>query len=122
MCDFRSAALLRTSRYAGRFLPPHLVIAGLGEKHFRRWLTLFRTVVKRVCPPDVAAIFMARALRIAHSFRLAIALSRGENTVQIEPIAEDSPFDSDRGCDPCSAEPRKPVLSEVNVMKQPAAS
>ncbi|TPN50289.1 group III truncated hemoglobin [Mesorhizobium sp. B1-1-9] len=90
MCDFWSATLLRTSRYAGRPLPPHLVIPGLGEKHFRRWLTLFRTVVKRVCPPDVAAIFMARALRIAHSFRLAIAFNRGENTVQIQPIPEDS--------------------------------
>ncbi|UCI21706.1 group III truncated hemoglobin [Mesorhizobium sp. B2-1-8] len=90
MCDFWSATLLRTSRYAGRPLPPHLVIPGLGEEHFRRWLTLFRAVVKRICPPDVAAIFMARALRIAHSFRLAVAFNRGENTVQIEPIIEDS--------------------------------
>jgi hemoglobin len=33
---------------------------------------------------------MARALRIAHSFRLALAYNRGESTVEIEPILEES--------------------------------
>ena len=88
MCDFWSATLLRTSRYEGRPLPPHLAIAGLGEAHFRRWLKLFRATVRRICPPEVAALFMERALRIAHSFRLAVAFSRGETTIGIDPIAE----------------------------------
>ncbi|KQZ82830.1 preprotein translocase subunit TatC [Mesorhizobium sp. Root157] len=90
MCDFWSSVLLRTSRYDGRPLPPHLAIPGLGEAHFRRWLTLFRATVQRLCPPEVAALFMDRALRIAHSFRLAVAFSRGESTVDIQPIFEDS--------------------------------
>src|SRR6188768_3603268 len=38
MCDFWSATLLRTSRYEGRPLPPHLGIPDLGERQFRRWL------------------------------------------------------------------------------------
>jgi hemoglobin len=88
MCDVWSSTLLRTSRYEGRPLPPHLAISGLGEAHFRRWLKLFRATVRRICPPDVAALFMDRALRIAHSFRLAVAFSRGETTMGIEPIAE----------------------------------
>lgn len=88
MCDFWSATLLRTSRYEGRPLPPHLAIAGLGAAHFRRWLKLFRTTVRQICPPVVATLFMDRALRIAHSFRLAIAFSRGETTIGIEPIVE----------------------------------
>ena len=88
MCDFWSATLLRTSRYEGRPLPPHLAISGLGAAHFRRWLKLFRTTVHRICPPDVAALFVDRALRIAHSFRLAIAFSRGESTIGMEPIVE----------------------------------
>lgn len=88
MCDFWSATLLRTSRYDGRPLSPHLAIAGLGVAHFRRWLKLFRTTVRRICPPEVATLFMDRALRIAHSFRLAIAFNRGETTIGIEPIAE----------------------------------
>lgn len=88
LCDFWSATLLRTGRYAGRPLPPHLTLPGLGEEHFRRWLQLFRDTVQRLCPPEVAVLFMDRALRIAHSFRLAVAFSRGEDTSLVEPIAE----------------------------------
>jgi hemoglobin len=89
LCDFWSATLLRTGRYEGRPLPPHLRIPGLGEAHFRRWLGLFRDTVRRLCPEDVAALFMDRALRIAHSFRLAVAFNRGEDTLSIEPITEE---------------------------------
>jgi hemoglobin len=88
MCDFWSSTLLRTHRYEGRPLPPHLAIVGLGEAHFRRWLKLFRSTVRRICPPEVANLFMDRALRIAHSFRLAVALSRGETTIGIDPVVE----------------------------------
>lgn len=90
MCDFWSATLLRTGRYEGRPLPPHLAIPGLGEEHFRRWLTLFRATVTRLCPPEVATLFMQRALRIAHSFRLAVAFSRGDDTLGVRPILEES--------------------------------
>ncbi|MER9670219.1 group III truncated hemoglobin [Mesorhizobium sp. M0203] len=64
MCDFWSATLLRSSRYEGRPLPPHLAISGLGVAHFRRWLKLFRATVHAICQPEVAALFMDRALRI----------------------------------------------------------
>lgn len=90
MCDFWSATLLRTDRYDGRPLPPHLSLSELGEAHFRRWLRLFSATVRGICPPEVAALFIGRALRIAHSFRLAIAFHRRENTLDIEPIGEDS--------------------------------
>lgn len=90
MCAFWSSTLLRTGRYDGRPLPPHLAIPELGEAHFRRWLRLFRGTVHRICPPEVAALFMDRALRVSHSFRLAIAFNRKEDTTTIEPIVEDS--------------------------------
>ena len=90
LCDFWSGMLLRTSRYGGRPLPPHLSIPGLGEAHFRRWLQLFRDTVQQLCPPEVAALFMDRALRIAHSFRLALAFNRGEDTTAILPIAAEA--------------------------------
>lgn len=88
MCDFWSATLLRTGRYDGRPLPHHIAIPDLGEAHFRRWLALFRNTVRRLCPPEVADLFMDRALRIAHSFRLAIAFSRQEDTLGIIQIRE----------------------------------
>jgi len=89
MCDFWSATLLRTDRYEGRPLPPHLAIPELQEAHFRRWLTLFRATVERLCPPEVADLFLDRALRIAHSFRLAIAFHRGEDSMAIAPISRE---------------------------------
>ncbi|PSJ62742.1 group III truncated hemoglobin [Pseudaminobacter soli (ex Li et al. 2025)] len=90
MCDFWSSLMLRTGRYDGRPLPPHLALPGLGAQHFRRWLGLFRATVHNLCPPDIAALFIERALRIAHSFRLALAHNRGENTLTVEPITADS--------------------------------
>jgi hemoglobin len=90
MCDFWSATLLRTSRYDGRPLPPHLAISELGEQHFRRWLQLFRATVRRICPPEVAQLFMNRALRISHSFRMAIAFHRREDTLAVQPIVEEA--------------------------------
>ncbi len=90
MCDFWSATLLRSGRYEGRPLPPHLAIPELEEAHFRRWLSLFHMTVERLCPPEIADLFLSRALRIAHSFRLAIAFHRGENSLGIAPIGRDS--------------------------------
>ena len=90
MCDFWSSLMLRTGRYDGRPLPPHLTLPGLGEQHFRRWLSLFRATVNNLCPPEIAALFMERALRIAHSFRLALAHNRGESTLTVEPITAES--------------------------------
>lgn len=90
MCDFWSATLLRTGRYDGRPLLPHLALPGLGEEHFRRWLGLFRDTVHELCPPEVTTLFMDRAMRVAHSFRLAIAFNRGEDTMQVRPIVEET--------------------------------
>ncbi|MCG5479396.1 group III truncated hemoglobin [Sinorhizobium alkalisoli] len=90
MCDFWSATLLRTDRYEGRPLPPHLAIPELEEVHFHRWLSLFRATVETLCPPEIADLFLDRALRIAHSFRLAIAFRRGEDSMRITPILREA--------------------------------
>jgi hemoglobin len=95
MCDFWSSGFLRTSRYAGQPLRPHLVLPDIGEEHFRRWLTLFRATVHAVCPEPVADLFMNRAIRIAHSFRLARAFHHGESTLDIRPILEGTLSEAD---------------------------
>ncbi|AJY45071.1 group III truncated hemoglobin [Martelella endophytica] len=86
MCDFWSATLLRTARYQGRPLPPHLAIPELERRHFERWLQLFAETVDTFCPEEVASLFLDRAMRIAHSFRLAIGFHRGEDTTGLCPI------------------------------------
>lgn len=87
MCDFWSSVVLRTDRYGGRPLPPHLRLEGLGEPHFRRWLALFRATAEAELPAEAALLFIQRAERIAHSFRLSIAFHRGEDTTGVGFIA-----------------------------------
>ncbi|HWJ71761.1 MAG TPA: group III truncated hemoglobin [Kaistia sp.] len=87
MCDFWSSVLLKTRRYEGRPLAPHLRLADLSDAHFERWLSLFAETARRSFEPDAAAVVIAFAERIANSFRLSRALHRGEDTTRLRPIA-----------------------------------
>ncbi|MFH1556670.1 MAG: group III truncated hemoglobin [Pseudomonadota bacterium] len=75
--DFWSSVTLRTRRYDGRPLRPHLMLHLEGE-HFDRWLQLFEETAHQLCPDDVADVFIVRARRIADSFEMAIGTQRGE--------------------------------------------
>jgi hemoglobin len=75
--DFWSSVMLRTSRYNGRPMRPHLILP-LEGKHFDRWLDLFEATARELCPVDVANAFIIRARRIADSFEMAIGTQRGE--------------------------------------------
>lgn len=87
MCDFWSSTLLKSGRYDGRPLPPHLALgADANEAAFARWLALFRPTALQVLPPAAAQAAIAHAERMAHSFRLAIAFHNGEDTTAISPF------------------------------------
>jgi hemoglobin len=75
--DFWSSILLRTSRYGGRPMRPHLMLPLRGE-HFDRWLMLFESTARELFSAEVAAVFIDRARRIADSFEMGIASTRGE--------------------------------------------
>ncbi len=75
--DFWSSVMLRTGRYAGRPMRPHLILP-LEGRHFDRWLQLFEATALEICPPDIAQAFIVRARRIADSFEMARASQRGE--------------------------------------------
>ena len=78
MCDFWSSVLLMTGRFKGAPMPAHVAIPEIEPAHFVRWLRLFRETAAEVCPPDAAALFVAKAEVIAESLQLGIAVSRGE--------------------------------------------
>lgn len=87
MCDFWSSALLKSGRYEGRPLPPHLALGtDAGDPQFMRWLALFRPTAMEVLPPAAAQQAIAHAERMAHSFRLAIAFHNGEDTTKVAPF------------------------------------
>lgn len=78
MCDFWSSVLLMTGRFRGSPMAKHARIPELRPTHFARWLHLFRQTAAEVCPPEAAALFIAKAEMIAQSLQLGMAASRGE--------------------------------------------
>ena len=74
--DFWSSMMLRTGRYDGRPMRPHLVLPLQGA-HFDRWLQLFEQTAREIFTPDIADAFIVRARRIADSFEMGIASVRG---------------------------------------------
>lgn len=92
MVDFWSSVTLMTGRYHGRPLQAHAALP-VEAAHFERWLALFETTARDVCPPAAAALLVAKARRIADSLALGIAshrgcrLARGERLPPIRPSA-----------------------------------
>jgi hemoglobin len=75
--DFWSGVMLRSGRYHGRPMQPHLILP-LEPPHFDAWLALFEATARENCPADAAEAFIIRARRIADSFEMARASQRGE--------------------------------------------
>jgi hemoglobin len=75
--DFWSSIILRTGRYNGRPMRPHLILP-LRAEHFDRWLALFGQTAREIFSDEVAALFLDRAQRIADSFEMGIATTRGD--------------------------------------------
>jgi hemoglobin len=75
--DFWSSMLLRTGRYDGRPMRPHLRLP-LTPAHFDRWLALFEPTAREIFSADVAEAFIMRARRVADGFEMGIATTRGE--------------------------------------------
>ena len=91
IADFWSSMLLGTGRYNGRPMPKHMAIPELGDAHFMRWLRLFRETVEEICPPDIAALFVERSERIGNSFRMNIAMRRGDDITLMGPLKREAP-------------------------------
>lgn len=78
MCDFWSSALLMTGRFKGTPMAAHARIPDIRPTHFARRLHVFQQTTAEVCPPEAAALFVAKSEMIAKSLQLGIAASRGE--------------------------------------------
>jgi hemoglobin len=72
MIDFWSSVVLKTGAYQGRPVPAHLKLKEVVEPDFEIWLGLFRETARELCEPEVAAVFIDRAERIARSLKLAM--------------------------------------------------
>lgn len=80
LCDFWSSVLLMTGRFKGTPMAAHARIDDIRPTHFARWLHLFQQTATQLCPPEAAALFVAKSEIIAQSLQLGIAASRGDST------------------------------------------
>lgn len=72
MTDFWCSVILKNGAYSGRPVPAHLKLKQVREDDFDIWLGHFSQTLEARCPPDVAAVFLDRAERIARSLKLAM--------------------------------------------------
>jgi hemoglobin len=70
MYDFWSKVLLRTKRFQGDIYVKHMVLAGITEEHFARWLTLFRNAVTQLYHDEAADRILKIADSIAENLQL----------------------------------------------------
>lgn len=73
VADFWHSVMLTSGRYKGKMLASHLLHrVRIAPAHVDRWLALWRDAVDELFPAEQAAIFRAKAERIAESLRLAL--------------------------------------------------
>jgi hemoglobin len=71
MVDFGCSVILSSDEFKGNVDGKHMALQGVEPEHFRRWLGLFESPVRRLFQPEVADRFMAAAKRIAASLQYA---------------------------------------------------
>jgi truncated hemoglobin YjbI/tellurite resistance-related uncharacterized protein len=72
LADFWSSVTLMTGRFKGSPMAAHAAIPELSAAHFERWLALWRAACTRICPPQAADLFIAKAENIARSLQLGL--------------------------------------------------
>lgn len=72
MRRFWSSVVLASGRYSGNPVAVHQAVIGLRQPMFARWLTHFEETARDLLSPEAAALFIAKARRIAESLQLAL--------------------------------------------------
>ncbi|MCL2713873.1 MAG: group III truncated hemoglobin [Alphaproteobacteria bacterium] len=78
--DFWSSVILTSGRYQGQLMRAHLPLRLVGD-HYERWLELFESTARAVCPPPAAEHFIAVARRLADNFQTASSAHAQQTSV-----------------------------------------
>lgn len=74
LTDFWCSVALRAQRYRGNPMGVHRALHGIEERHFQRWLALWRETVPQVIDAEGTARLVEHAERIGLSLRLGMGL------------------------------------------------
>jgi hemoglobin len=69
MVDFWCSVMLSSAEFKGNVYAKHMQLQGVEPDHFRRWLELFESHVRRLFAPTHADEFMLVARRIGGSLQ-----------------------------------------------------
>jgi len=72
MFAFWSSLMLMSGRYKGRPMQAHIRLKGVQPAHFDIWLRLFKQTSDEVCSPEMSALFVDKASRIAQNFSIGM--------------------------------------------------
>ena len=82
MNAFWSSVLLASGTYKGNPMLAHLQLPRLTERHFARWLQLWRETATRLCSEAVASLFLRKAEMIGERLLYAISAHHDAATRQ----------------------------------------
>ncbi|MGC2163491.1 MAG: group III truncated hemoglobin [Silvibacterium sp.] len=62
LTDFWSSVMLATGRYKGNPMMAHLPIPQMNPEHLERWISLWEVATAEAFEPEIAEIFLGKAL------------------------------------------------------------
>lgn len=74
--DFWSSVILGTGRFKGNPMMAHLPIPEMDKDHLVRWLTLWQQTTFEIFEPEVAEVFLGKAIMVGERFVMAATQMR----------------------------------------------
>ena len=66
--DFWSSVVLSAGRYKGNPMMAHMPIPEMDPRHLERWLSLWDLTLSEIFEPEVAEIFLGKAIMVGERF------------------------------------------------------
>lgn len=79
--DFWSSVVLAAGTYKGNPMMAHLPIPEMDPEHLERWLSLWDLTLSEIFEPEIAEIFLGKAIMVGHRFVAAATSVRGAQLV-----------------------------------------
>ena len=76
--DFWSSVVLSAGTYKGNPMMAHLPIPEMDPQHLERWLSLWDLTLSEIFEPEIAEIFLGKAIMVGERF-VAVATHMREN-------------------------------------------
>lgn len=74
--DFWSSVVLSAGRYKGNPMMAHMPIPEMDPEHLERWLSLWERTLSDIYDPEVAEIFLGKAIMVGERFVTVAAYMR----------------------------------------------